>query len=94
MPYTWVEAEPIVILDQSREIGAFHAYRDDYVEHGPREFRFVLRPTDGEEAAYDIRNWAGYNPGLSLAKNIKLAYALGAISFDEDDEPSVGWEAD
>lgn len=48
----------------------------------------------GEEQAYDIRDFAGFDHAKTLAANIQAAYMAGAIGLGEDGSPYITWEED
>lgn len=92
MPFAWVDAEEIIRLNE--QLAAHYVYKNDFLDGCTREYLFVLDPHHGEEQAYDIRDFAGFDDAKTLAANIKAAYAADTIKLDDDGAPYATWAKD
>ena len=70
MPYMWVENEPVI--NNYRGVTLYHIYKNDDYD-SPRAYCFTddSNGTDCNlETSFDIREWSGYNPQLTIEQNL------------------------
>lgn len=88
MPMKWVEpdvAYTYVDGDDDPIFCVFHSYKDNDLDD-PEPYHFRLDPGEKDED-FDIRDWPGYEPGLSPEENLAAACAAGDIVPLMDDDP-------
>lgn len=87
----WRDPEKITDLDPAQWLAAYHAYDDDYAFGPVLQYHFVLDPRANGNESIDIRFFPGYDPGLSLAENIRAAFQAGQICVDETGRARALW---
>lgn len=84
MPYIFAENPPAI--NNYHGVSIFHTYKNDSVDSGVREYWFTTDPFGSEvgEDAFDVREIAGYDPTLPVAKNLTRMIDAGVFIQNED----------
>lgn len=76
MPYQTVHTEAELAVEY-KGVCVYRTYKDDDIEQPWREYWFVLDPDEGEDDAFDIRTWDGYDYAFDPVVNLCRAVDAG-----------------